>query len=298
MTTLKKPWTVSYTQYSTHAVCPFRYKLRYIDNLGESSSNIYNLFGTSFHEVIQEYLTTMFSNTQKAADALNLEDLLLERMSVNLKLITEKEGSKPCTKEEFKEFYLDGLEILTWFGRRKNRIKYYTKRGWELVGIETPLVADIKNNVKFKAYLDVVLRNKTNKRIKIIDLKTSTKGWGKWAKSDQLKRDQLLLYKKYYAELNKIDPNLIDVEFHIIKRKLHDDVEFQQHHFQKFIPPSGKVSMNKAEKAFDDFVEEVFNEDGSFRTDVVYRKNPGEENRNCRFCEFANEPGLCDQIAG
>lgn len=289
-------WSVSYTQYAMHHNCPQQYKLKYIDNLSKSTSSIHTIFGTAMHEVIQAYLTTMFERTQKAADELDLCAMLLERMQANFVLVTEREGVKPCPKEEFIEFYEDGLEILKWFAKEKNRLKYYTKRGWQLLGIEVPLVVGLKKNVRFKAYLDIVLKNKDTKRVKIIDLKTSTKGWNKYAKADQTKKNQLLLYKAFYAEQFEIDPEMIDVEFHIIKRRLYKDIEFQQHHFQRFVPAYGKISTKRAVEDFETFVDMVFDDDGAFRTDIPFRKNPGVEFRNCMFCEFSpNNLGLCDQ---
>ena len=51
--------------------CPYKWKLNYIDEVGEFSDNIHTLFGTSMHEVLQTYLTTMYTDTIKAADSLD-----------------------------------------------------------------------------------------------------------------------------------------------------------------------------------------------------------------------------------
>ena len=63
---------ISYSQYSQWDVCPWKWKLNYIDKLSTFTDNIHTLFGTSMHEVLQTYLTTMYTDTVKAADALNL----------------------------------------------------------------------------------------------------------------------------------------------------------------------------------------------------------------------------------
>ena len=45
-------------------------------------------------------------------------------------------------------------------------------------------------------YLDIVIHDTLSNTIKIMDIKTSTRGWNKWMKKDENKTQQLLLYKK------------------------------------------------------------------------------------------------------
>ena len=88
---------ISYSQYSQWAVCPYRWKLLYIDKLGEWTDNIHTLFGTSMHEVLQTYLTVMYSDTIKDADKLPLDQMLLYRMKENYENILNKNGGVCCT---------------------------------------------------------------------------------------------------------------------------------------------------------------------------------------------------------
>ena len=74
---------ISYSQYSQWDSCPYKWKLNYIDKLGEYTDNIHTLFGTSMHEVLQTYLTVMYNDTIKMADALPLDEMLLHRMKKN-----------------------------------------------------------------------------------------------------------------------------------------------------------------------------------------------------------------------
>ena len=74
---------ISYSQYSMWAQCPHRWKTAYIDGNREFSDSIHTLFGTSMHEVIQTFLTVMYNDTAKMAEALPLEDMLLTRMKRN-----------------------------------------------------------------------------------------------------------------------------------------------------------------------------------------------------------------------
>ena len=79
---------------------------------------------------------------------------------------------------------------------------------------------EIKPNVHFIGFVDVVLRNLHDNSITIIDLKTSTRGWNKYQKRDQIKNSQILLYKKIYSDKYGLPMDKINVEFQILKRRL------------------------------------------------------------------------------
>ena len=80
------------------AQCPHRWKTAYIDGHREFSDNIHTLFGTSMHEVIQTFLTVMYNDTAKMAEALPLEDMLLTRMKRNFESVLETNGGEMfCT---------------------------------------------------------------------------------------------------------------------------------------------------------------------------------------------------------
>ena len=67
------------------------------------------------------------------------------------------------------------------------------------MGIETPITMppiSSNPNVLFIGYLDIVMYNETLNKFKIIDIKTSTKGWKlDYVKKDEDKQFQLILYK-------------------------------------------------------------------------------------------------------
>ena len=217
---MEKAKTISYSQFSMWAQCPFRWKLNYIDGYRQFTDNIHTLFGTSMHEVLQTYLTIMYTDTIKTADALSLDNMLLDIMKNNfLKIIKDNGGVEFCTKEEMNEFYQHGLIILEWF--KKKRGMYFSKNGYELVGIEVPIRYELPNKIKFIGYIDVLIKDLVRDRYKIIDIKTSTMGWNKWQKADKNKTNQLLLYKQFYGKQNDIPLDKIDVEYFIVKRKLY-----------------------------------------------------------------------------
>lgn len=282
---------VSFSQYQLYSTCPRAYKLRYIDKLGESSANIYTIFGTSIHETIQHFLSVMYGVSKKQAMEIDTDKLLLDWMRKEFVKENEKltEGTI-CSQLELEEFYGDGRRIIEWF---KNKIdKFYIKTGFELVGIEVPLNAKVKEGVHFIGFIDIVLRDLSDNSIIIIDLKTSTRGWNKYQKKDKYKNSQIVIYKKYYSELFNIPLDKIKVEYQIMRRKLMDDAPFPIPYISRHVPASGKPTVNKVYNEFMGFVDEVFDEEGKFR-DLSYPKVPGERQKNCKFCEFLQR-GICD----
>ena len=280
---------ISYSQYSQWAVCPHKWKLNYIDELRTFKGNIHTLFGSAMHDVLQTYLTVMYNDTIKMADALPLASMLLHRMKKYYKEIVEDlHGEEVSSQEEMQEFYEHGLAIIEWFVKKRGM--YFSKKGYELVGIEVPIEYDLPNKIKFVGYIDVLMYDTVRERYKIIDIKTSTMGWNKWAKADKTKTDQLLLYKQFYGKQNDIPLDKIDVEYFIVKRKLYDKVDWPQRRVQTFTPANGTPSINKVTNNIQNFIDECFI-DGKYNKEHIYRKEASK--KNCRFCEF-NQTEYCD----
>ena len=275
--------SISHSQFTSYNECNLKWKLRYIDELSLSSGNIYTLFGSAMHTVIQEYLATMYNKSIVLADKLPLDDMLKEEMVKEFNEIKEKGGVLPCEQKDMIEFYQDGLEIIKHF--RKHRNRYFTKNNYELVGVEVPIFTTVQEGVEFRSYLDIVLRNKISGDITIIDLKTATRGWIHFQKKNFYKTSQLLLYKQFYSDKFGVPLDKIDVLFLILKRKIAKKSDFPISRLQRFEPSHGKISINKTMKAFNEFRELIFDSKGEYRTDRNYSAKPGSA---CKFCEFYN----------
>ena len=282
---------VSFSQYSMYSSCPQQYKLAYIDKLSESSANIHTIFGTSMHETIQHFLSVMYGVSKKQAMEINTDKLLLDNMRKEFIKENEKltEGTI-CTQLELEEFYGDGRRILEWF--KKKIDKFYSKTGFELVGIEIPLNAKVREGVHFIGFIDIVLRDTSSGEIIIIDLKTSTMGWNKYQKADKYKNAQIVLYKKYYSDLFNVPLDKIQVEYQILRRKMPEDSPFPIPYVSKHVPANGKPSVNKVYSEFMEFIDAVFDNEGNYK-DTTYPKIPGTNKKNCKWCEFLQR-GLCD----
>jgi hypothetical protein len=280
---------ISYSQLSMFSECPLRWKLNYIDDLSISEPSIHLLFGTSMHEVIQEYLEIMYYDSVKNADKLNLEQRLHDKMMERFGIDKEAYGKDPCTLEQLREFFQDGCDILDFV--KKRRADYFSKRGYKLIGCEVPIEVDLKKNMKMVGYIDIVILDEISNTLKIYDIKTSTMGWNKWMKKDENKTQQLLLYKQFYSKQYNHPIDKIEVEYFIVKRKLWEKAMFPQKRVQKFSPASGTVSMNKVAKRLNTFLDLAFDNEGNRISENII---PTPSKKACKWCEF-NQTSHCSQ---
>ena len=291
---------ISYSQMSLFRSCPYRWKLQYKDKIKAFTSSIHTVFGTAIHETMQNYLTVMYEKSATEADKIDLEDSFQTNfINEYQKQYKSNNNEHFSSAEEMREFFEDGIGILTWF--KKKRSKYFSKRGWHLVGCEIPItIAPNKmyNNILYTGYLDVVLYNENTEEFKIIDIKTSTRRWREQDKKNEDKQFQLLLYKQFFSEQYNVPLDNIDIEFFIVKRKVlsFDDENIKSPHqayrVQIFKPPSGKIKLNRANKAVQDFISECFVTSGEIK-EIEYPKSPSKW--NCNFCPFKEDKNLCGE---
>jgi len=284
---------VSYSQFSTFQKCPLQWKLVHVDKIKLRESSIHTVFGDSMHTVIQHYLKVLFTETVKKSNEIDFAKMLSDLLKENYAKAVEKQKNHFSSKEELTEFYVDGLEILNFL--RKKRTRYFDKKHEELIGIEVPLLINTNEDSKvyLNGYLDVVFRDKTNGKIKILDLKTSTKGWNEYDKKDSNKIAQLLLYKVYFAKQYNVNVDDIEVEFVILKRKVYTDSMYPIPRVQIFKPSQGNISYNKVLKEFNQFLSSCFLPDGSFNELFKFEARCGKNDFNCRYCEFNLREDLC-----
>ena len=284
--------TISYSQVSMFLNCPRKWSLQYKDGYYTSEQSINMTFGTALHETIQHYITNIYEVSGAEADRIDLEEYFEERFrETYLKDYKSNKNVHFSDPTEMREFYDDGVEILNFI--KKKRGGYFSKKGWHLIGCEVPLQITPHSgfkNVFYKGYLDVVLYHEATNKFKIIDIKTSKKGWDDKTKKDEIKQIQLVLYKKYYSQQFGIPEDDIDVEFFIVKRKVWEESPYPISRIQEFKPASGKVKINKATNTVNSFIEEVFNHDGSYKDKQF---EPNASDWNCRFCSFKGNKELC-----
>lgn len=280
---------ISYSQFSMWKTCPRWWKLIYPDQNKIPSVSIHLLFGSALNDTIELYLTTYYNQTEKAANELDLNKFMLERM-IEIYNEYEKLDANFTSKKEMMDFYTDGVKIIDWFKRKRDN--YFSKRGYEFIGCEVKLEYPIRENVFFTGRIDCAIKDLKLNKVKIIDFKKSMRGWDDETKKNPTKRGQLQLYKKFYSAQNNFPLENIEIEFMIFKQKIWEKADFPPPRIQRYSPPSSERSINQISKELDEFVDAVFNQDGSYNMNANYDPLPSKY--NCKFCPFRDKKELCD----
>jgi len=281
---------ISYSQLSIFATCQKQWADRYIKGLAPYTPSIHTVFGSAFHETMQSWLETLYHGKVKDANEMDVDSLLYENMIKEYQSSKKQNGGEHLsTLEELQMFWLDGKHIFEFL--KKKRRAYFTTKGVYLAGIETLLYQELRPGVMFKGFIDLVFYDERVDEWTIVDIKTSTSGWNKWAKADDKKKAQLLLYKEFFSKQFNIPLDKIKVEYFIVKRRVPKDAEFaaMQKRVQEFRPTDGPRKMKEAVGLMENFVSQAVDMDGNY-IDKQYPTNPSKN--ACRFCPI-KELRLC-----
>jgi hypothetical protein len=284
--------SVSYSQFSMWASCPHKWYLTYVENKQPYQASIHTVFGTAFHETIQEYITVMYSESGAAADRMDLIGLFQSKFAEVYSKEYKAAGAHFSDPVQMGEFFEDATAILNFI--QKNRNKLFTIRKMRLLGIEIPLLLNVSNNIFLKGFIDFVLYDEELDKVYIYDIKTSTRGWSEAEKKDDSKIAQILLYKEYFSKQFGFDVEKIEVEYFIVKRKIWEQSEYSIPRTQSFKPASGKNKRKQAVENFQSFIKDCFDDSGKPQL-KSYLKNVGES--SCKWCPYKDSPDLCDKVA-
>jgi len=278
----KESFHVSYSEFSTWEGCPLKYKRDVIDQRSTFKGNIYTIFGTLVHEYIQDMLC---DKRPWIGFAKNFKEDFEKVCFKNMEIINKY---SPKLVEEFAK---DGILILDAIRtRRKNSWK-----NWKFISAEHKLLLNIpepyecnvvdsrktiedKVNIrynkvpKFKGFIDLVMENDDGD-IVLIDLKTSTRAWDKYKKSDPIIKAQLKFYKYFYHLEKNIPLNKIKTEYIVLVRK-------------------GKNKIQKVEHSFGirALTNEMTKLKGFFNSVYINKIYMPSYNRNaCKWCDYKKE---------
>ena len=284
--------TVSYSQYSIWRNCQYQWYLNYTQGNYIFNPTIHTVFGTAIHETLQTYIDRIFSVSNADADREDwlafFKNAFTQEYQNQLKNNKNQHFSSP---DEMREFFEDGIEIIKAF--IKDKVKWFGVKGWKLIGIETPIIYPLegKTNLYMKGFIDLIMYNEESDEYFVYDFKTSTRGWGDKEKKDETKSQQIILYKKFFSDLYKVDLDKIEVEFIILKRKVFKSKDFVIPRISGFKPSAGKIKMKKTLDLFNVFLTECFTNDGNYIYDKEYPMNVGT---SCKWCAFSTN-GMCDK---
>ena len=291
MSPVIKKKRVSYSQYATWFRCARKWRHDYLEGKRKFEGSINTCFGTAIHEAVQQYLELLYTKGHVEADSMKLFDVFKSTFEREL-LDGKNKGELKYTEDEYTEFCFDAQDVLGEFSKPANRLKNFPSKKYEFIGTEIPLEMDIKYNVQFVGFLDIVLRDKATGKYKIIDFKTSSTGWNSYMKEDESKFSQLIIYKAFYSKKLQVPLENIEIEFFILKRKLFNEVKFPQSRIQLFTPCNNRPAVVESVTGFTNFIEECFEKDGSFNVNGSFPKVPGKGKKNCKYC--AHKGNICD----
>ena len=273
---------ISYSQLSSFSSCQRQWYLQYVKKLAPYQPSIHATFGTAMHETMQTWLEVLYHDKVKTANEMDLDNLLYENMIKAYKAQKAQNSHQHfSTEEELTMFWIDGKHILNYL--KKKRRAYFGTKGVYLAGVETLLYQELRPGVKFKGFIDLVFYDARVDRWKIVDIKTSTSGWNKFAKTDDKRKAQILLYKEFFSRQFNIPLDKIKVEYFILKRKVPKDAEFasMQKRVQEFRPGDGPRKMKQAVDLMENFVLNAVDKEGKY-VDKEYPTNPSKS--ACMFC--------------
>ncbi len=124
---------ISYSQLSMFTECPKKWSLQYREGHKQFTSTIHTVFGSALHEVLQHYLDVMYEKSGAEADRINTYDMFEEKLREEYTTQYKKNKNQHFSNpQELRQFFDEGIEIIRDFS--KNKSKYFSKRGWWLVG--------------------------------------------------------------------------------------------------------------------------------------------------------------------
>lgn len=240
---------VSFSEIKIWKECSYKHKLQYLDGMKGFTGNIYTAFGSAMHE---------------SCEALLKENKILSFEEVFNKYLKELDNDIQIEQSSVEEFSSQASGIIPEVLPELE--KYFGN--FEVVSTETLLYEDINENIKFKGFIDLVLKTDDNK-YHIIDYKTTSWGWDSKKKSDPMTNYQLTYYKYFLSLLMKIDLKDIETYFILLKRtaKKNKKVEIVR-------VTSGSKKIDNALKLLDTMLFNISN-------------NKHFKNRlSCKYCEF------------
>ena len=222
---------ISFSEIKIWQECPYKHKLSYIDDLRMFKGNEFTAFGKALHAVSEKFLA---EETEETPSSYFEKQFLDELKSLN---------------SDVPDLHLrpDLVKSMRTQGRflapliKPSLKKYFGE--YEVFSVEEELYEDIKDDKKFKGFIDLVL--KKGDEYHILDWKTCGWGWDMRKRSDKMITYQLAYYKNFFCEKHDIPPEKVKVYFGLLKRTAKKD------HIEIFDVTCGVKKIKNALKLMD-----------------------------------------------
>jgi len=192
---------ISFSELKIWNECPYKHKLVYLEKVKEFKGNEHTAFGTAMHHVCENLVVNSKADYKNLFNTKFLEELR-ELKNNNVELNRDLVTSMRSQADKMFKHILPSLKK--------------TFNEFEVVSVEEGLMEELKKDMHFKGFIDLVI--KKGDTYHIIDWKTCSWGWDTKRKSDRMTTYQLTLYKHFFAKKHNINPSKIETHFALLKR--------------------------------------------------------------------------------
>lgn len=271
------PDRVSYSSWQQYrSGCQWRWKLDVVDKHRAEVYGVHMDFGTCVHGAIEKYRTRKDAIPLQAACEL-FENSFREVFAKNKTKYKEKDQ-----EVDLEQMVQSGIRILQHLDSCDEL------RQAEVLHNEHKLFLPIDRSdhlqVKFKGYIDMVVRSKDkrgNTIIYILDFKTCSWGWSGEKRRDNELAAQLFLYKHFFCKKFNLDPKDVRTAFVLLKKRPPANVSPVE-----FFPVSaGPVAV---QRALDSLSSDLTDMDTRLREGTILKNRNVCKNEYGEICPYFN----------
>jgi hypothetical protein len=263
---------ISYSEFSKYMECGHRHLIEKYLKIGEETTSIHLIFGNAIHSAIESGIKNK-----------NTKDQRVEHFRYNF---TKGMNDALRDDESFRlldDFLAQGENIIRILALEKIEEKF------EIISVEEPLYERLSGIYHFKGFIDLILRNRENKRYLITDWKTSTEPWDvSKKKRDEIFVTQMRLYKFFYGRKFNIPFDQIDCKYVVLNRM--KNKKLPELGFGGLQPVEIYSNLDDIEKSVIMVAEAV--KGIHVNHNFTKAKLIGRQN-SCYFCPYKNNPTLC-----
>lgn len=198
---------ISYSELKDWAHCPHYHKKAWVEKVAPFEGNEYTAFGSAIHDVCEKKLLKEDINPTELFQlgfAKRVQQLIEKNIEFNPTNVQQMKVAGPAILAEVDDALQD------YFGE------------YEVFSSEEMLYVPIENfNINFKGFVDAVV--KVGDTYHLFDWKTCSWGWDSRRKAEKLVTYQLTLYKHFFCQKHKIDPEKVETHFALLKRTAKKD---------------------------------------------------------------------------
>jgi len=196
---------VSFSEIRCWKECSYRHLLQHVKKIDLDKPGPLMDFGTAVHASCENFLKT---RTMDASIATQMIETVWEKNK-------ELEGFEPKT---LKGFLQEAENILAEVPAFVDT----TFPKWEFIDAEHQLYEPIEGQPHaFKGFIDGVIKAEGARGksvVWLIDWKTTSWGWNRYKREDEMIKAQLVLYKNYWTKKVDVNPKDVRCGFVLLKR--------------------------------------------------------------------------------